>query len=173
MNCIHLGYLNRKQVYLSAYPFPLRTIFPIVHFLHLFLLLAALIWLYTSELLWCRHQRDGLENWSTCCSCRIPSLDLQHQQISITPVLENLVLSSELFRYQVPGNIWHQQISVTSVLEDLILSSDLLWHQAHTWYTYIHTGRTLIHKIKIQILMFWKLSTQYIIFRNGSLMESA
>lgn len=41
------------------------------------------------------------------------------------------------------------QPSVSHVSEDLKHCSELCKHQAHTWYIYIHVGKTLMH-IKIK-----------------------
>lgn len=44
------------------------------------------------------------------------------------------------------------QLSITSVPAKLTLFQNL-WHQAHTWYTYIHPGETLIHIKQINNFM--------------------
>lgn len=64
---------------------------------------------------------DGSEVKTTCCSCRGPRFSSQHphggSKPSVTPVLQNLVPSSDLFK-----------------------------HQAGSWCIYTHVGIHIVNK---------------------------
>lgn len=95
---------------------------------HLLLTLIFLRYLYLFIFfIW--RSIQGLEKWfrgcKHWCSSGIPRCDSQHP----------------------PGD---SPLSVTPVSEDLILSSGLIQHQAHTWHTDMYASKTVIH-IKIKV----------------------
>lgn len=68
------------------------------------------------------------------------------------------------FGIQAPT--WWLTTSVTPVPEDPIPSSDLCEHHAHAWYTHIHGGKTLTHKMNKNFFEVGKGLTMYLVPRT-------